>query len=103
MSDQLSIEFNAGLSEEEKNDLEQMIQEFQNSRTTAEPGDDIATLQQQLNTMNKHLAHLTNMILTFDQRIKPLNETIRLTFQKSEILNQRINMLIDSIRTGDLL
>ena len=103
MSDQLSIELNAGLSEEEKSDLEQMIKEFQNSRSTTEPGDDIATLQEQLNTMNKRLAHLTNMILTFDQRIKPLSETIRLTFQKSEILNQRINMLIDSIRTGDLL
>ena len=43
------------------------------------------------------------MFLNLDRRIKPLYETIRLTYQKSEILNQRINALIDSIRMGEPL
>jgi len=103
MPDQLNFEFNVGLSEEEKRDLEEMIEDFQKSRTSEEPGDDIAALKQRLDTVNDRLANVTQMILTFDQRIKPLNEILRLTFEKSEILNQRINTLIDSIRTGEPL
>ncbi len=103
MPDQLSFEFNVGLSEEEKRDLEEMIHDFQKSRTSEDDGDDILALKQQLDTANDRLAHLTRMMLTFDERIKPLNEILRLTFEKSEILNQRINTLIDSIRTGEPL
>jgi len=103
MPDALNFELNVGLSEEEKRDLEQMIGEFQKERAIEEPGTDYAALKQQLDTMNKRIAYLTNMFLTLDRRIKPLYETIRLTYQKSEILNQRINTLIESIRTGEPL
>ena len=83
MPDQLSFEFNVGLSEEEKRDLEEMIHDFQKSRASEDDGDDILALKQQLDTANDRLAHLTSMMLTFDERIKPLNEILRLTFEKS--------------------
>ncbi len=103
MANQSGLEFNIGLSEEEKNDLERMIGEFQEERNTVLPTIDLSAVQEQIETMNKRLAYLTTMFLTLDRRIKPLYETIRLTFEKSEVLNQRINTLIESIRTGEPL
>ena len=94
---------NIGLSDEEKNDLEEMIGEFQKERSESRPTGDLETIQQQIDTINQRLANLSNMFLNLDRRIKPLYETIRLTYQKSEILNQRINTLIDSIRMGEPL
>lgn len=92
-----------GLSEEEKNDLEQMIGEFQKDRSASMPITDPAVMQRQIDAINKRMAHLTNMFLTLDRRIKPIYEIVRLTFEKSELLNQRINTLIESIRSGDPL
>jgi len=103
MANQSGLEFNIGLSEEEKNDLERMIGEFQEERNTVLPTIDLSAVQEQIETMNKRLAYLTTMFLTLDRRIKPLYETMRLTFEKSEVLNQRINTLIESIRTGEPL
>lgn len=103
MTDRLNFDMNFGLSEEEKHDLEQMISDFQKERSAGEPSRDIASLHRQIDTINDRLAYLTNMFLTIDRQIKPLYETIRLTYQKSEILNQRINTLINSIRTGEPL
>ena len=94
---------NIGLSAEEKRDLERMIGEFQKERTVIEPTTDIAAIQKKIEAMNQRMAYLTSMFLTIDRRLKPLYETIRLTFEKSELLNQRINALIESIRTGEPL
>lgn len=103
MPDQPSSDFNVGLSDEEKRDLERMIGEFQEKRSHTDPANDINALQQQIHTLNQRLAYLGNMFLNLDRRIQPLYETIRLTYQKSEILNQRINTLIESIRRGEPL
>ena len=100
---QPNLDFSFGLSEEEKHDLEQMIGEFQKERADEMPVTDLEAIQEQIEAMNKRMAYLTNMFLTLDRRIKPLYEVIRLTFEKSELLNQRINTLIESIRSGDPL
>jgi hypothetical protein len=104
MERQPALDFNIGLSEQEKRDLEQLIGEFQTERSERSrnaPANNIAEIQKQIDAINKRLVFLTNMFLTLDRRIKPLYETIRLNFQKSEILNQRISMLIESMRTGE--
>ena len=94
---------NFGLSDEEKNDLEEMIGQFQEARARNEPVNDFESIQLQIDAMNQRLEQLSNLFLKLDRRIQPLYETIRLTYQKSEVLNQRINTLIDSIRMGDPL
>lgn len=103
MTDRPNLELNAGLSDEEKHDLEQMILDFQKERAADDLPHDAISFQQQIDTISERLAYLTQMFLTLDRQIKPLYETIRLTYQKSEILNQRINTLINSIRTGEPL
>lgn len=95
------FEIAMGLSEEERRDLEKMIGEFQQARPQTET--DFESIQKQIDEMNKRMAYLTNMFLTIDRRMKPLFEIIRLTFEKSDILNQRINTIIDAIRTGEPL
>jgi hypothetical protein len=98
-----TLNLNMGLSEQEKRDLEHMISEFQSERTQRIPLDGIAEIRKQIDTINKRLAYLTNMFLTLDRRIKPLYEITRLNYQKSEILNQRISILIESIHAGESL
>lgn len=103
MTSQNNMDFHIGLSDQEKDDLEQLIGEFQNGRAQLTPANTMVEIQKQIDTINSRLAYLTNMFLTMDRRMKPLYETIRLNYQKSEILNQRISILIESIRTGESL
>lgn len=103
MANQPDFAFNLGLSEEERRDLQHMIGEFQQERKETATDPDLVSIQNQIDAVNKRLAYLTTMFLTIDRRMKPLFETVRLTFQKSEILNQRINTIIDSLRSGEPL
>lgn len=103
MVTQAQFEFNIGLSEEEKSDLEIMICEFQKNRDVLNPAPDLVSLQKQIEKMNMRMAYLTSMFLTLDRRMKPLYEIIRLTYEKSELLNQRINVIIESLRSGEPL
>lgn len=97
------LPLNIGLSEEEKKDLEKMIGEFQQTRSQSESGPDLVELQKQVDALSKRLAYLTSMFLSIDRRMQPLYATVRLTYQKSEILNQRIHAIIDSLRSGEAL
>ncbi|MFZ1983196.1 MAG: hypothetical protein WAU91_02210 [Desulfatitalea sp.] len=94
--DDLPVAFSMGLSDEEKHDLEVMIEEFQQTKAASEQ--DLTALQQQIETLNQRMAYLTAMFLTIDRRMKPLYEIVHLTLQKGEILNQRIDTIIDSMR-----
>ena len=101
MTETSMLGIDIGLSEAEKNDLEEMIGQFQKEREQGEPQLTLENLQHQIDVINERMANLSNLFLNLDRRIKPLYETIRLTYQKSEVLNQRINTLIDSIRMGE--
>ena len=94
--DDLPVAFPMGLSDEEKHDLEEMIEEFQHTKATSEQ--DLTALQQQIETLNQRMAYLTAMFLTIDRRMKPLYEIVHLALQKVEILNERIDTIIDSMR-----
>ncbi len=100
---QANFDFSIGLSEEEKRDLEKMIGDFQKERTCFKTPGDFEAIQKQIDLINKRLAFLTSMFLAIDRRMKPLYQTICLTYEKSELLNQRINTVIDTIRSGESL
>ena len=91
----------AELSGEEQNELSQMIGEFQQTKTGKQL--DLATLQQQVEALNQRLAYLTAMFLTIDRRLKPLYEILQLTLEKGDVLAQRINTILDSLRSGNPL
>ncbi|RJQ85271.1 MAG: hypothetical protein C4519_03450 [Desulfobacteraceae bacterium] len=81
--------------------MEKMIADFQQSRKIGHVDPD--AIQKQIEAVNKRMAYLTTMFLTLDRRMKPLYEVIRLLLEKSEILNQRIDTVIDSLGSGDPL
>jgi hypothetical protein len=78
-----------------------MIGDFQEARSIDSADED--SIQHQLDAINKRMAYLTTMFLTIDRRMKPLHKITSLLLEKSEILNQRIDAIIDSLRSGDPL
>ena len=93
--------FDPGLSEDEKRDLEKMIGDYQQSRENGRRDEE--SIQKQIDALQKRMAYLTSMFLSMDRRMKPLYESIRLLAEKSEVLNQRIDTIIDAMRSGDPL
>ncbi len=91
-----------GLSEEEKSDLEELISDFQEEGSQS---DNTASLpiNDQIEALNNRMAQISQLILTIDRQMKPLYEIVRLSLEKNEILTQRINAIIDSLRSGEPL
>ena len=103
MSQQEIDALDTGLSEAEKNDLEKMIGEFRRDRSQDAPGEARAPIQAQVDRLTRRLADLSEWILTTDRRMAALMEVIRLSHQKSELLNQRLDAVITALKKGRML
>jgi uncharacterized coiled-coil DUF342 family protein len=89
------------ISDQERDTLQQMIGELQQTQDTG-PMQSI-TMAQEIEILKNRMSYLTNMCVTIERSIKPLHEVIRLNLEKCEILNQRINTIIESLRLGEPL
>ena len=103
MSQQKGDTFPVGLSEAEKNDLEKMISEFRRYRPNEAGREAGEPIQSQLDSLARKLADLTEMVLTTDRQMATLMEVIRLSHQKSELLNQRLDAVIAALKKGRIL
>jgi hypothetical protein len=103
MSQQPLDSLPVGLTEAEKEDLEEMIVAFRRDNPTEGPEADRESLQSQLDDIVSKLADLTEMILNIDRRLAPLAEVIRLSHQKSELLSQRLDTVIAALKKGHML
>jgi hypothetical protein len=93
MTNKNSKEIDFSLSDEEKDDLDQMIKDFNRERSTLlESPDD----KNQLKVMKDRFEQLGDVILKINDRVDSLYEIIRLMHQKSEILNARIDEIRDT-------
>lgn len=101
MTDHPSGKLEIGLSEDEKNDLEKMIGEFRHEKSRPVKGNSEDEITRRIDTIEKRLAHLTQMFLNIDKRMKPLYDVVHLSHQKSEILNNRIDDIIDALKKGN--
>ena len=92
--------FTVGLSKAEKQDLQKMTGEFRRQR----PADDLTEarepIQTQLDSLTRRMADLTEMVLTIDRQLAPLAAVVRLSHQKSELLNQRLDAVIAALKKG---
>ena len=77
-----------------------MIGEFRRQSNVDPATDEREPLQEQLDRINRQLADLSEMFLRIDRRLKPLVEVIRLSHQKSELLNRRLDAVIDALKKG---
>lgn len=98
MDNEIQTELNVGFSEEEKEDLERLITEFKGKQSLSISGMTLEDVQNQIRSMGERFAQLSEMLLKFDTRLKSLYTISRLSYQKSEDMNERIDAIIKSIR-----
>jgi hypothetical protein len=94
MTNKNAKEIDFSLSDEEKDDLDQMIKDFNRKRSTLvdSPGD-----ENQLKIMKDRFEQLGDVILKINDRVDSLYEILRLMHQKSEILNARIDEIRNAL------
>ena len=89
-----------GLSEEEKEDLDQLIKGLKQDQPNAQAGATPEGMQKQIESMTQNLTQLVEMLLKFDTKMKSLYEIVRLSYEKSEMMNKRIDAIVGSVRGG---
>ena len=88
--------FDLGLSDEEKADLESMISDFSADRSTQSASAPDIDLQDKVDELHKKFSQMGEVVLKINKRMDAFYEIIQLIHQKSEIMNKRIDMLIES-------
>ena len=88
--------FDLGLSDEEKADLESMISDFSADRSAQPaiaPGID---LQDKVEELQNKFSQMGEIVLKINKRMDAFYEIVQLMHQKSDIMNRRIDLLIDA-------
>ena len=94
MTNKNAKEIDFSLSDEEKNDLDQMIKDFNRERNTVQESPDH---EDQLKFMKDRFEQLGDVILKINDRVDSLYEIMRLMHKKSEILNTRIDEIRETL------
>jgi len=98
MTEEAQTEIIIGLSEEEKEDLEELIKTIKEDQFIELRSSTNEDVQKQLQSMGANLAHLGDMLLKIDDKMKSFFEIIRLSCKKDQMLNKRIDAIIEIIR-----
>ena len=103
MTDKVLEEITIGLSDAEKDDLEEMIKAFR-EKQSAEP-ETLASedIQKQIMSLTENLAQYGDILLKFDSKLKLLYGILRLSDQKNRILDQRIKAAIELLKGQNIL
>jgi hypothetical protein len=97
MTNKTSKDIDFSLSDEEKNDLDQMIKDFNRERSALLESSDDEDSETQLQSIKDRFDQLGDVILKINDRVDSLYEIMRLMHQKSEILNARIDDIRDAL------
>ncbi len=97
MTNKTSKDIDFSLSDEEKNDLDQMIKDFNRERSALLESSVDENSETQLQNIKDRFDQLGDVILKMNDRVDSLYEIMRLMHQKSEILNARIEDIRDAL------
>ncbi|MBE9582131.1 MAG: hypothetical protein IMF18_10990 [Proteobacteria bacterium] len=97
---EVATDLGVGLSDGEKDDLEKLITGLKQEKSVSAPGAALKDIQKQVKSMSKQLAQLGKMVLRYDSKMKACYEIMRLYHRKSEIMNERIDTIVESIKGG---
>jgi len=100
MPEEAQTEIIIGLSEEEKEDLEELIKTIKEDPFVELRSSTNEDVLKQLQSMGANLVHLGDMLLKIDYKMKSFYEIIRLFCKKDKMLNKRIDAIIKIIRDG---
>lgn len=98
MTDEYQTELNVGLSDGEKKDLEKLITAFREKGSSEPPDKSAEDVHNQIKSMSAKLAEFGDILLKFDTKIKSFYEILLLSFKKSEMMNQRIDVIIENMK-----
>jgi len=98
MTEEAQTEIIIGLSDEEKEDLEELIKTIKEDQSLELRSSTNEDVQKQIRSMGANLAHLGDMLLKIDDKMKSFYEIIRLSCKKDEMLNKRIDAIIEIMR-----
>jgi TRAP-type C4-dicarboxylate transport system substrate-binding protein len=98
MTEEAQTEIIIGLSEEEKEDLEELIKTIKEDQSVELRSSTNEDVQKQIRSMGANLAHLGDILLKIDDKMKSFYEIIRLSCKKDEMLNKRIDAIIEIMR-----
>jgi hypothetical protein len=98
VTDENQTEIIVGLSEEEKKELEELITSFKEKEPSAPPDPSAEEVHDQITSMGAKLADFGEVLLKFDAKMKSFYEILRLSHKKSEIMNHRIDTVIEIMR-----
>lgn len=95
MEDEYQTELNVGLSDEEKKDLEKLINTFREKESSVPLNESEDDVRSQITSMSAKLAKFGEILLKFDTKIKSFYEILLLFYKKGEMMNQRIDTIIE--------
>ena len=98
MTDKVLEEITVGLSDAEKDDLEEMIKAFRKKQSAAPETLAPEDIQKQILSTSENLAQYGDILLKFDTKLKLLYGILRLSDQKNRIMNQRIDAVIELLK-----
>ena len=103
MTEKVLEEITIGLSDAEKDDLEEMIKAFRKKQSAAPETPVTEDVQKQILSISENLAQYGDILLKFDTKLKLLYGILRLSDQKNRILDQRISALIELLKQQKIL
>lgn len=103
MTEKVLEEITVGLSDAEKDDLEEMIKAFRKKQSTAPETLAPEDIQTQILSTSENLAQYGDILLKFDTKLKLLYGILRLSDQKNKIMNQRIDAVIELLKGQKIL
>ena len=103
MNDKVFEDITIGLSDEEKNDLEEMIKAFRTKQSAKTETSVSGDVNKQILSMSKSLAQFGDVILKYDTKIKLLHQILSLSEKKNTIMNQRIDAVIELLKEQHIL
>ncbi|MDH3358113.1 MAG: hypothetical protein OEM06_11665, partial [Desulfobacteraceae bacterium] len=103
MTDKVLEEITVGLSDAEKDDLEEMIKAFRKKQSAAPETPASEDEQKQILSIGENLAQYGDILLKLDTKLKLLYGILRLSDQKNRIMNQRIDAVIEVLKGQQIL
>ena len=98
MTEKALEEITVGLSDAEKNDLEEMIKAFRKKQSATPETLASEDVQKEILSTSENLAQYGDIMLKFDTKLKLLYGILRLSEQKNRIMNQRIDAVLELLK-----
>jgi hypothetical protein len=100
MENETQINWNVGLADEERRELEHLVDAFKEDCLTPSSYAAPEDLREQMVAMKEKMIHMSAMLLELDKRVRSLYEVFRLFHKKTEMMNQRISDVVQRVKIG---